>query len=123
MRINPPTQWKPLLPFKPNLCLIGVTTAQQILGIKAQEYEGPFDQIQNGIILFGLLAGLFLILGTFWCIARCCHRRCVRATEAAEPEGEPEEDDEILPQEVQQGDEIPVVEHQPDENPNEYGEE
>ena len=81
VRINPPTQWKPLLPFRPKLCLIGVTTAQQILGIKAQDQQDEdeiLDLILNGIILLGLLTGLFLILGTLWGIARCCFR----ATEA-----------------------------------------
>ena len=126
MRINPPTQWKPLLPFRPKLCLIGVTTAQQILGVKAQDQEDEdeiLDLILNGVILLGLLSGLFLTLGTLRGIARCCLRRCSRATEAPEPEGEPEEEEEFLPQElqepqVQQEDEIPEA-----ENPTEDEEE
>ena len=72
----------------PNLCLIGVTTAQQILGIKAQDQQDEdeiLDLILNGIILVGLLTGLFITLGTLWGIARCCLRRCFRATEAPEP--------------------------------------
>ena len=78
-----------------------VTIAQQILGIEAQDHEGALDQILNGISLLGLLIGLFLILGTLWCIARCCHRRCLRATAAPEPVGEPDEEDEILPDNMQ----------------------
>ena len=85
VRINPPAQWKPLLPFRPKLCLIGVTTAQQILGVKAQDQQDGdeiLDLTLNGIILLGLLTGLFLTLGTLWGIARCCLRRCFTATEA-----------------------------------------
>ena len=71
VKTDPPTQWKLFLPS-----LIGVTIAQQILGIFGQEYEGPLDQILFGAIFLGLLTGLFLVLGTLWCIAGCCYKEC-----------------------------------------------
>ena len=74
------------------------------------------DQILNGIIFLGLLTGPFLILRTLWCTARCCHGRCCRANEDPAPEDEPNEEDEILSQEVEQEDEIFGAENEPDEN-------
>ena len=39
VRANPPSQWKPVLPFKPSLAIVSATVAQQISGVKAQPRE------------------------------------------------------------------------------------
>ena len=98
------------------------TTALQILGIKAQgpqDYEGPWEQILNGIILLGLLTGLFLIRNIV------VHSKVLPQAVLKPPRPQnlkvslTDEEDEILPQEVGHGDEIPVAENQPDEDPSE----
>ena len=39
VRENPPSQWKPVFPFKPSLAIASATMAQQILGVRAQPKE------------------------------------------------------------------------------------
>ncbi|CAE7235731.1 RE1 [Symbiodinium natans] len=62
VRVNPPTSWKPVFPFKPTLAIAGITMASQILGVKAQPREKELLELVLDAILWLGLLGWFVLL-------------------------------------------------------------
>ncbi|CAE7530574.1 RE1 [Symbiodinium natans] len=62
VRVNPPTSWKPVFPFKPTLAIAGVTMASQILGVKAQPREYELLELVLDVTLWLGLLGWFVLL-------------------------------------------------------------
>ncbi|CAE7450340.1 unnamed protein product, partial [Symbiodinium microadriaticum] len=97
VRTNPPSQWKPVLPFKPSLAIAGATVAQQILGVRAQPRE---EELIQWTLQTTMLLGLITWLVLLWFVCRwatgCCSRalRGWRRQEAPQPEHEPSESEE-----------------------------
>ena len=97
VRANPPSQWKPVLPFKPSLAIAGATAAQQILGAKAQPRE---EELIQWTLQTTMLLGLITWLVLLWFVCRwatgCCSRalRGWRQQEAPQPEHEPSDSEE-----------------------------
>ena len=97
VRANPPSQWKPVLPFKPSLAIAGATAAQQILGAKAQPRE---EELIQWTLQTTMLLGLITWLVLLWFVCRwatgCCSRalRGWRRQEAPQPEHEPSDSEE-----------------------------
>ena len=97
VRANPPSQWKPVLPFKPSLAIAGATVARQILGVKAQPRE---EELIQWTLQTTMLLGLITWLVLLWFVCRwatgCCSRALLRwrRQEAPQPEHEPSESEE-----------------------------
>ena len=97
VRANPPSQWKPVLPFKPSLAIAGATMAQQILGVKAQPRE---EELIQWTLQTTMLLGLITWLVLLWFVCRwatgCCSRalRWWRRHEVPQPEHEPSDSEE-----------------------------
>ena len=97
VRANPPSQWKPVLPFKPSLAIVSATVARQILGVKAQPRE---EELIQWTLQTTMLLGLITWLVLLWFVCRwatgCCSRALQgwRRQEAPQPEHEPSDSEE-----------------------------
>ena len=97
VRANPPSQWKPVLPFKPSLAIASATVAQQILGVRAQPREEELIQwALQATMLLGLITWLVLLWFVCRRVTGCCSRvlQRWRQQETQQPEHEPSESEE-----------------------------
>ena len=98
VRVNPPTSWKPVFPFKPTLAIAGITMASQILGVKAQPREKELLELVLDVTLWLGLLGWFVLLyhmvkGTVRGTLAICRRVNRHRQHEEEPEPEASEDE------------------------------
>lgn len=110
VRANPPTQWKPMYPFSPKLGLIAGITALQVLGVKGQGRELPYEAFFFSMFLLGLLT---FLVGTGWCLAALTRRGLDMIRPGSESEPEPEEDE--RPERAEPPQEQPAEQREPAE--------
>ena len=107
VRANPPSQWKPVLPFKPSLTIAGATVAQQILGVKAQPRE---EELIQWTLQTTMLLGLITWLVLLWLVCRWATGCCSRALRGWGRQGAPQPQPEHEPSDSE---EEPVVQTPP----------
>ncbi|CAE7521947.1 RE1 [Symbiodinium sp. CCMP2592] len=101
VRENPPSQWKPVLPFKPTVSIVSAILANQILGVRAQPRE---EEIIQWTLQATMLLGILTWLVVLWFVVKTVTgQNAATAKEHSEPTSEPEEE---LPEEPG-GDEVP----------------